>query len=271
MKYAIMRHNKLTSVTKLASVEKHNMRTMNVPNSQIPNATKRLLGDGSTIPQLVNERLKSEGVKVNKNSVLAVEILLTASPSFFEATDDCDDVMGGKWSKERVVEWYEKTKWFLFKKYGDNLVAVDLHLDEKSPHLHAIVTPIAKKQRKLRGKDVYVSENRLDAKNMFNPSQLRKSQTEYHRAVESLGLSRGVKGSKKKHLTLKQHRENIENQPLESSLEHFSVSEEESLRLKLASEQRRSQELLNALEHFKHKCRELESKLPPSPSFENSL
>lgn len=202
MNYAIMRHSKITSNTQLASVHLHNTRSINVPNSTRPNAVKRLVGGSEKLSTLVNDKIHAAGAKVRKNSVLAVEVLLTASPDYFAPKKDAKQCF--EWDDKSLHDWYEATRKFLVKKYGSNLAAVDLHLDEKTPHIHAVVVPLAKKKRKLRGKDEYITEYRLDAKNTFSPLELSKSQTEYANAVEHLGLNRGMEGSTKKHKALKE-------------------------------------------------------------------
>ncbi|WP_434472223.1 plasmid recombination protein [Aeromonas veronii] len=36
----------------------------------------------------------------------------------------------------------------LKKRYGENLISVELHCDERTPHLHAEVVPLVKKNQK---------------------------------------------------------------------------------------------------------------------------
>jgi hypothetical protein len=71
----------------------------------------------------------------------------------------------------------------LKQKYGDRLIAVALHLDEATPHIHASIVPVT-------------SDGRLSGKDMFDKTQLSNLQTEYATAMAPLGLKRGIKGKK---------------------------------------------------------------------------
>jgi len=73
-------------------------------------------------------------------------------------------------------------------RYGSNLVAFTLHQDEKTPHIHAVVTPVT-------------GDGRLSAKELFNPKTLKQLQTDYAQAV---GMERGMEGSRARHVAMKQ-------------------------------------------------------------------
>ncbi len=208
MNYAICRVGKLKSASKIRSVGNHNQRKMDVPNADPDRPQGRIYGSEKNLDQLVHERLEKTDCKTRKDSVLAMEIMLSASPSYFRPKNP---LKWGTFEKEKLKSWVNTARDFLKEKYGDNLVAVDLHLDERTPHIHAIITPIEKKQRKKRGKDEYYEQNVLSAKTMFGKYQLRQLQTDYAKAVEPLGLVRGSPKSKSKHQTLKQYYGKLEN------------------------------------------------------------
>jgi hypothetical protein len=263
MAYSIIGHAKIKTASHMVSVEKHNTRKMFVPNSQYPDAVRRPLGSGSTISQLVDDRLKYTGVKVKKNSVLAYEIMLTASPEFYK-TDDVNTSIMGKWDKKKTNDWYNSTKRFLVKKYGKNLVAVDVHLDENSPHIHAIVTPIQVKKRKLRGQNKYVEVNVLDAKTMFSPDELRKTHSQYIDSVKHLGLERGVKGSTLAHKPIKTHSNEVAKQLIQTEKELSTLKNEIAILMELIEKQtneierlKNNTEALKAF-HTGHKLSSLE-------------
>jgi Plasmid recombination enzyme len=132
--------------------------------------------------EIATERIEQAGVtrKVKPDAVRAVEMILTASADFFERDElgVALDIRGG--------EWLKKNQEFLQERYGKNVVALTLHQDEKTPHLHAIIVPIT-------------SDNRLSAKEVFTPRTLRALQTDYAQAMQGFGLERGIEGSKAKH------------------------------------------------------------------------
>src|SRR5690606_34500429 len=82
-------------------------------------------------------------------------------------------------------------KEFCRVEFGDNLINCVLHLDEKTPHFHIVVTPIV--------------GTSLTAKKYFTPGRARVWQDRLGRMCEPLGLSRG-KPSDKRHQTLSEHR-----------------------------------------------------------------
>ena len=63
-----------------------------------------------------------------------MEILLTASPEFYKKNTD-----------EKIDEWETASKQWLIEEFGDNVVQISTHFDEKSPHMHCIIVPIAMK------------------------------------------------------------------------------------------------------------------------------
>ena len=201
--FAILRVTKLHQHT-LYIVHKHNYREMDVPNAQegIENIHWTHDGSDKTIPQLVRAKLKEyPDLRIQKNSVLAMEILLTASPEFYKEN-----------TAEKIDEWERASKQWLMKEFGDNVVQISTHYDEKSPHMHCIILPIKmkakrKRQNKAQKKvnelgDAYESMS-LCANHIFTKESLTRMQTEYAISVKKLGLKRGVKGSKDTHVPMK--------------------------------------------------------------------
>ncbi|PKI16687.1 MobV family relaxase [Colwellia sp. 12G3] len=201
--FAILRVTKLHQHT-LYIVHKHNYREMDVPNAQegIENIHWTHDGSDKTIPQLVRAKLKEyPDLRIQKNSVLAMEILLTASPEFYKEN-----------TAEKIDEWERASKQWLMKEFGDNVVQISTHYDEKSPHMHCIIVPIKmkakrKRQNKAQKKvnelgDAYESMS-LCANHIFTKESLTRMQTEYAISVKKFGLKRGVKGSKDTHVSMK--------------------------------------------------------------------
>lgn len=105
---------------------------------------------------------------------------MTASPEFFE-----------KLTSKQVDAWARKNLQFLAKTYGkQNVVHAVLHLDESTPHIVAYVVP--EKDGKLNCR-AYLGGR----------EKLTKLQTGYANDMRSMGLERGVEGSKARHRTVK--------------------------------------------------------------------
>jgi len=183
---AILRIEKVTGQGSATGKTNHNLRLVDVPNAdpERSHLNQVLLGGNKGIWELANDRIEEARIKrkIRPDAVRAVEILLTASPEYFER--DADNVC-----RTIPKRWVQLQEEFLRKQFGKNLVQAVLHMDEKSPHIHAIVIPL--------------KDGKLSAKEMFTPKTLRQLQTDYAEAMKSEGLQRGVEGSRTKHTTMK--------------------------------------------------------------------
>jgi hypothetical protein len=191
--FAILRVSKVKSWDKLRQLDAHNCRRRSTPNADPARPTAVLVGGGNVVAD-VEKRLSAAGLDsqpLRKNGVLAVEILCTASPEFFRP-GRAD--RAGEWESDRLESWKESTLAHLRQQWGGNLVAAGLHLDESTPHIWAVVVPVDENERK-RGARV-----RLNAARWFDGAvKLAALQDAYAAAVGSLGLDRGLRGSKAKH------------------------------------------------------------------------
>lgn len=90
--------------------------------------------------------------------------------------------------KDLALKWVKANGEFLKDEYGiENVVRMTLHLDEKTPHLHAVVIPLT-------------SDGRLSAKEvMGNKKAMQERQDRYAEYMKSFGLERGIKGTGIKH------------------------------------------------------------------------
>ncbi|WP_051234076.1 MobV family relaxase [Halomonas halocynthiae] len=186
--YAILRTKKLKTVQDVAGSGSHVFRLRETPNadSKRKKENKILVSiESNLLHQLVNSRIEqglNEKAKVRKDSVRAIEFILTASPEWFE-----------KATKEQFEEWQEANIDWLKLKYGeDNLVSAVLHLDEQTPHIHAHVVPVT-------------ADGRLSAKDLIGGTRARhrQLQSDYAKAMEDLGLERGSEKSIAKHQDIK--------------------------------------------------------------------
>ena len=188
MAFAILRTEKIKTMGKLKLANNHNASKAHRPESADPSGDiKRIHGDND-VNESLKRLLKDKGIKKpRKNAVLAYEFVATFSP---EATKGIN-----------LDKWIAENKKFFEKKYGDRLLALDLHLDETTPHLHAIVAPIVQCEKKNKPK--------LSARDMYGgtdgPKKLRRLQDEYANMMAGFNLKRGIKGSKARHKDINKH------------------------------------------------------------------
>lgn len=174
--YCIMRMQKIKSTSAASAILKHARREIPCKTVKDPTAKniKITLGDemrrtaGRPFKEIFKER--TAGQKIRKNAVHAVEVVLTFSPGALAPGDPLK-----KWA-EANMSWLEQT-------FGgrQNIINAVLHLDETTPHIHAMVIPIDE-----RGK--------LNARAFLGGTSHRMSelQTEYAKAMEPFGLERGI-------------------------------------------------------------------------------
>ena len=92
-------------------------------------------------------------------------------------------------TKEQKTGYLKRCRAWLEKKHGEGCVVAEwLHVDERSPHLHAIVVPLY--------------EGKLNAKHFLGgKARMRALQDDFAKVCgEPFGLSRGVAGSNADHV-----------------------------------------------------------------------
>ena len=216
MAYAIIRIAKLGSPGAVGGAGEHIHRQRHTPNAdpELIRYNKRLVGSADLMGD-VNARLAAVGISPRKNAVLAVEHLITASPEFFNykkvTGPDGMPTLQGK--TKLLAEFEQRTLAWLRQRYGsENVVSVVVHKDEKSPHIHAVIVPILSKEIALTRKTKKTPERKqrtetrmvLAARELFGERyQLRDMQSSFAQNMHSLGLTRGLEGSKAEHTTVK--------------------------------------------------------------------
>lgn len=186
--YSIIRTKKHKSIASVASRECHTYRRRPTPNADPAKIKKnRLLFGQENYADGLKDFLKNYEVENNirKDGVLAIEYLLTASPEFFDG--------GSKIERDnRLKKWCESQIDFMKKMHGDkNILCMYLHLDEKTPHIEAYVTPVDPK-------------GKLNFKHFLgSPAKLTALQTNYATHNANFGLKRGQEGSKATHEEVK--------------------------------------------------------------------
>ena len=174
--------------------------------------------------------------KVGKNQTKAIRIILTGTHK---------QMM--KIAKEdKLDNWIDANLKWLKNTFGsENLVSCVLHMDEKTPHLHATIIPIVTTERKRRereGQKKYRTTKggpRLSADDVMHRSMLTKYQDSYGKAMKGFGLERGVVGSVAKHISnstyYKQKMESIQEN-IEILIQETEVKQAKLARLKKEEE-----------------------------------
>ena len=111
----------------------------------------------------------------------------------------------------KLDQWIKVNLSWLKDTFGEeNLVSCVLHMDEKTPHLHATIIPIVTTERKRKereGEKKYTTKSgpRLSADDVMARGKLFQYQNTYAVAMKSFGLQRGVVGSTARHKTNSQY------------------------------------------------------------------
>ena len=185
--------------------------------------------------QAIAHRIETAGIrrKVSANQVKAIRILLTGSNKDMKQME-ADGRLDG-WCSDNL-KWIRET-------YGEqNLVSAVLHMDEKTPHIHATVIPIVTGERRKagqeeqNGKKKYRKKNpqdvRLCADDVMARHRLKHYQDTYAQAMNKYGLQRGVDGSLAKHIsTMQYYKQLVEQQDsLQENIENLLGLEEEAMK-----------------------------------------
>lgn len=183
--------------------------------------------------EAIAHRIETAGIrrKVGTNQVKAIRVLLTGSNKDMKQME-ADGRLDG-WCSDNL-KWLRET-------YGElNLVSAVLHMDEKTPHIHATVVPIVTgerrkaRQEERNGKKKYRKKNpqdvRLCADDVMARHKLKHYQDTYAQAMSKYGLQRGVDGSLARHVSTSQYyKELVEQQDsLQENIENLLQLEEEA-------------------------------------------
>lgn len=89
---------------------------------------------------------------------------------------------------EKLKQWLFFNLEFLKERYGEeNIVRFTCHMDEKTPHIHAVTVPLT-------------ADGRLSAKEVIgNKTKMQETQDLYAEYMEHFGLKRGIKNTGIKH------------------------------------------------------------------------
>ena len=147
--------------------------------------------------EAIQHRIDTAGLrrKVGKNQTKASRVILTGThEQMMKIAND-----------GRLNSWIDANLKWLRDTFGnENLVSCVLHMDEKTPHLHATVVPIVtgeRVRRKREGEKKYETKSgpRLSADDVMRRTKLHEYQNSYAKTMKSFGLQRGIVGSTAKH------------------------------------------------------------------------
>ena len=132
---------------------------------------------------------KQEGKKIRKDAVKYISHVLTGSHQEMKSIFK---------DAEKAKAWVRANADFIKSEYGSkNIIRLNLHLDEKTPHLHVITVPLT-------------SDGRLSAKEVVgNKKALQSRQDRYAAAMKPFGLKRGLKNTGIKHENAREYYKRI--------------------------------------------------------------
>jgi len=116
---------------------------------------------------------------IRKDAVAIIEMLITSDYEFFSNK-----------TPDETKQFFQDSLEFVKERYGaNNVISANVHMDERTPHMHIDLVPITK-------------DNRLNANEIFNRAELRNLQTAIQQQVgDKYSLKRG-EPSDKKHVEL---------------------------------------------------------------------
>ncbi len=129
---------------------------------------------GSDDPYGDAKAMLSSVNNIRANAVHAIEFVMTASPAYFRenahAWGEFEEVKLHAFLKA-AVDWAKEY-------FSDNLISITLHLDQATPHVHALVVPML--------------DGKLNCRELYSlRARLKKLQVSYAKAMAPLGLERG--------------------------------------------------------------------------------
>ena len=160
--------------------------------------------------RLDNAHLKR---KIGTNQVRAIRVLLSGTHEVMKTIEENKQL--NNWCNDNL-NWIKET-------FGEeNLVSAVLHMDEKTPHIHATIVPIVTgERRKANDSQTYkkknLNNNRLCADDIMARNKLKHYQNTYAMAMAKYGLRRGIEGSEAKHISTTEYYRNLhlQNQQLD--------------------------------------------------------
>ena len=193
----------------------------------------------------IQHRLNTAGLKrkIGKNQVQAIRIVLTGTHANMEQIEQAG----------RLYEWCQDNLDWLRKTYGeDNVVSAVLHMDKKTPHIHATIVPIVQTERKKQKKEQTAKKRyrtkapapRLCADEVMSRANLIRYQDTYAEQMAAYGLQRGIKGSEAQHISTHEYYRSLiaQGEDLQANVTQL-LEEQEKARLVIAEAEQAKKDL----------------------------
>nr|CRY96900.1 hypothetical protein [uncultured prokaryote] len=121
--------------SQLRAQKRHDLREAGNLTHTNPHLVNPILhGTGHAVAD-VDAMMEAKAVKVRKdNHDPYTRVVLSASPDLFD-------------DHKRTKKWLDDSMGFLRETWGEGFVYAVLHLDEKTPHIHAVVVPLVESKR----------------------------------------------------------------------------------------------------------------------------
>jgi len=185
--YSIISFEKLKTNGNIVQSANHNNRTIPVPNADPEklhlNKLDGMAGQSNEdLTAHINERIRKAGRNPRPDSVKVIDVVITASPEFFETA-----------SQDDQDEFFRESLKFVAGEFGsENVIASWVHYDEKTPHLHAFVIPLMEKEHTNKHTKAKTKALTLNASHWLDgQKKCADLHTKFNNAVKHLGLSRG--------------------------------------------------------------------------------
>lgn len=136
------------------------------------------------IERYINEN-KSSPQAVRKDAVLVNEWIISSDSAFFKGLDE-----------NQTRQFFHSARNYFGQKYGDqNIRYAQVHMDERTPHMHLGIVP-------------FTEDKRLSAKTIFNRQALQTIQEDFPKYLKEQGfdIERGQEHSDKKHLSVDEYK-----------------------------------------------------------------
>lgn len=166
-----------------AHIDRHNIPTNADPEKQDLN--EHLINSAHSMNEDIKARIKDVGCKVRSNSVKNLQFILSGSHDRMKEIEK---------DPKLYRTWVNDNRQFLENEYGkENIIRFSVHRDERTPHIHCVITPITE-------------DGRLTAREILGDrKKMSKLQEDYGNAMKKFGLNRGLKGSKAKHYEVSEY------------------------------------------------------------------
>jgi hypothetical protein len=165
-------------------------------DKKLSGLNQQIIGHGENMNKAIEDRIK-EGytgkTAIRKDAVKSLSIVMTGTHEIMKELE----------TKGKLKEWIQDNGKFLSERYGrQNIVSLHLHMDERTPHLHAVIVPLTK-------------DGRLSAREIVgNRKDFQLLQDNYAAQMAHFGFVRGEKYSRAKHEDVKEYYKRV-NEPVE--------------------------------------------------------